>query len=134
MPSEEEAHRPHPKGFDDSHVDKLDTFVQDLARSLTCSFPAKAYPYSAVHVLLLRWVDDDLGVKSELAKLRKTFESQFNFEVEEWYIPSSNPYGFLEEKIFHFKKDHLNESELLIIYYGGHGGKDPRRGRSIWYA
>ena len=134
MHSGEDTHRTHPRGFDKRHAEKLKTFVDHLNGSLTRSFPAKECPYPGVHVILVRWVEDDLGVQSELAKLRRTFESQFNFQVEEWYIPSPDPYEFLEDKIFHLKKAHQNESELLIVYYGGHAGKDLRRGRSIWYA
>ena len=127
-------HRTHPRGFDNHHAKSLKTFVHDLAGSLTYSFPAKDCSYPAVYVVLLRWVEDNLGVQSEINKLRRVFENQFHFNVEEWYIPTSNPYEFLEDKIFHFKKDHQNESELLIFYYGGHAGEDLRRGRSIWYA
>ena len=82
----------------------------------------------------MRWVDDNLGVQSEITKLRRVFESKFNFEVQEWYIPTSKSYEFLEHEIFHFKEAHQLDSELLIFYYGGHAGKDLRRGRSIWYA
>ena len=127
-------HRSHPRGFDKHHVAKLKTFVDDLAGSLTYSFPAKDCSYPAVYVVLLRWFEDDLGLQSEITKLRRLFESQFNYEVEEWDIPTSDPYGFLEDKMFHFKKAHQSKSELLIFYYGGHAGKDLKRGRSIWYA
>lgn len=127
-------HRTHPRGFDNHHARNLKTFVHDLAGSLTYSFPAKDDPYHAVYVVLLRWFEDNLGVQSEITKLRRVLESQFNFEVEEWYIPTLNPYEFLEDKIFHLKKAHQNKAELLIFYYGGHAGKDLKRGRSIWYA
>lgn len=127
-------HRTHPRGLDNHHVAKLETFVHDLAGSLTYSFPAKDCSYPAVYVVLVRWVEDDLGVQSEITKLRCIFECQFNFEVEEWYIPTSEPYEFLEHKMFHFKKAHQSKNEILVFYYGGHAGKDLKRGRSIWYA
>ena len=127
-------HRTHPRCFDNHHVAKLETFVDDLNKSLTRSFPAEDCSYPAVHVVLVRWVEDDLGVQSEITKLRCIFENQFNFQVEEWYIPTPDPYEFLEDKMFHFKKAHQSKKELLIFYYGGHAGKDLKRGRSIWYA
>lgn len=58
----------------------LETFANDLNRALKNSSPRK-HPYSAVHVLLLRWVDDDLNVQSELASLGAVFRHQFNFVV-----------------------------------------------------
>lgn len=134
MPREDGLHRTHPRGFDNHHVAKLKTFFDDLNESLAYSFPTEECPYPAVYVVLVRWVEDDLGVQSEINKLRRILESQFNFEVEEWYIPTSDPYEFLEDKMFHFKKAHQSKSELLIFYYGGHAGKDLKRGRSIWYA
>lgn len=127
-------HRTHPIGFDNHHVPKLKTFIDDLAGSLTCSFPAKDCSYPAVYVVLVRWIEDDLGVQSEITKLRCIFENQFNFHVDEWYIPTLEPYEFLEGKIYHFKKAHQSKKELLMFYYGGHAGKDLKRGRSIWYA
>ena len=127
-------HGTHPDGFDNHHIEKLKTFVDDLDRSLTHSFPAESCPYPAVYVVLIRWVEDDLGVHSEITRLRRIFEGQYNFDVEEWYIPASNPYGFLEAKMFHFKTAHVDENDLLIVYYGGHAVQDLRRGRSIWYA
>ena len=108
-------------------------FIDDLNQALKESFPLNAHPYTAVYVLMLRWTEDDLNVQSEIDQLREVFEQQFRFETEEWQIPSSNSTRSLQYKLFELQHAHQNESELLIVYYGGHGEAD-RRGRSIWRA
>ena len=115
-------------------MDSLKVFTDDLKQALKGSFPRSAHPYTAVYVLLLRWADDDLRVQSEIDQLRIVFDRRFHFETEEWQIPSSNPTRSLQNKLFHLQDAHQSESELLIVYYAGHGEADPRRGRSIWRA
>ena len=115
-------------------MEKLETFAEDLNQALKTSFPSDPNHYTAVHVLLLRWADDDLGVQSEISALYSVFETQFHFDVEEWQIPSLNPTRALQEKLYGFQYAHQSETELLIVYYGGHGKSDSRRGRSIWHA
>lgn len=125
----------HPTRYDHEHVEKLEDFANDLNQALKNSFPAprNSYPYTAVYVLLLRWTDDDLMVQSEVSSLRNVLERQFSFNVEEWRIPGRGAYRALQEKVYGFQNAHQSESELLIVYYGGHGEAD-RRGRSIWRA
>lgn len=125
----------HPTRYDHEHVEKLEDFANDLNQALKKSFPSPRdiYPYTAVYVLLLRWSDDDLMVQSEIEGLRSVFERQFRFDVQEWQIPGKGAQRALQEKIYGFQYAHQIESELLIVYYGGHGEAD-RRGRSIWRA
>ena len=115
-------------------MEELDTFVEDLDQALRTSFPPRLNPYTSVHVLLLRWIEDDLGVQIEISALRDVFESQFHFDVEEWQIPSVNSLRVLQKKLYDFQDAHQNQTELLIVYYGGHAKADVRRGRSIWQA
>lgn len=84
-------------------------------------------------VLLLRWTDDDLSIQVELDRLRDVFELQFRFATEQWNIPSLNPTRALQAKLYDFQEAHQSESELLIVYYGGHG-EASRRGKSVWAA
>ena len=130
--SQSPLHRARP---DQDHVENLEFFANDLDRALQSSFPASkdSYPYTAVHVLLLRWSDDDLSVQSEINGLKIVFERYFGFEVQEWQIPSKGGHRALQAKIYGFQIAHQIESELLIVYYGGHGEAD-RRGRSVWRA
>lgn len=115
-------------------MESLETFAQDLNQALKTSFPSGPNPYTAVHVLLFRWTEDDLGVQSEISALHRVFATRFHFNVEEWQIPSFNPTRALQKKLYGFQDAHQNETELLIIYYGGHAKADTRRGRSIWQA
>lgn len=115
-------------------MEKLEIFAEDLNQALKTSFPSGPDPYTAVHVLLLRWTEDDLGVQVEISALCRVFEIRFHFDVEEWQIPSLNPTRALQKKLYGFQDAHQSETELLIVYYGGHAKADPRRGRSIWQA
>ena len=115
-------------------MEKLETFAQDLNQALQTSFPSKLNPYTSVHVLLLRWAEDDLGVQTEISALREVFETRFHFDVEEWQIPSVNSMRILQKKLYGFQEAHQDQKELLIVYYGGHAKADHRRGRSIWQA
>lgn len=115
-------------------MEKLETFAEDFNQALKTSFPSGPNLYTAVHVLLLRWIEDDLGVQIEMSALRRVFEALFHFDVEEWQIPSLNPTRALQKKLYGFQNAHQSETELLIVYYAGHAKADSRRGRSIWQA
>ncbi|KAI4253500.1 MAG: hypothetical protein L6R42_007556 [Xanthoria sp. 1 TBL-2021] len=123
----------HPDRFDHDHISKLEVFSQDLQRAISNSFPRPNTSYISVHVLLLRWAEDDLNVQDELTSLKEVFENQYHFATEQWDIPSQNPTRALQNKLYDFQNCHQSEDELLIVYYGGHGDPD-RRGRSIWAA
>ena len=120
--------------LDDDHVADIRVFARDLNQSLEGAFPPQSCPYTSVYVLLLQWEADDIGVTEEISQLRQVFRNQFNFDVENWYIPSSNSFHSLQDKIYQFQKAHQSKRELLIVYYGGHAEADTRRGRSIWHA
>lgn len=126
----------HPDRFDHKHIDKVEIFSQDLQKAIANSFPRPRTSYTSVHVLLLRWAEDDLNVQEELTTLKRVFEDQFNFAAEQWDIPgldSIQATRALQKKLYDFQDTHQGEDELLIVYYGGHGDPD-RRGRSIWAA
>ncbi|KAL8732293.1 MAG: hypothetical protein Q9166_002865 [cf. Caloplaca sp. 2 TL-2023] len=124
----------HPDRYDHDHIISLEIFSKDLQKAISNSFPRPKTLYTAVHVLLLRWAEDDLNVQEELATLKRVFESQFRFATEQWDIPSQNSTRALQTKLYNFQDTHQSEDELLIVYYGGHGDADRRRGRSIWAA
>ncbi|KAL8958678.1 MAG: hypothetical protein Q9193_004313 [Seirophora villosa] len=131
---EDSASSLHPDKYDHEHISRLGVFTEDLQKAISSSFPRKATPYTSVHVLLLRWAEDDLNVLDELTTLKRVFENQFRFATEQWDIPSQNSTRALQTKLYNFQDAHQNENELLIVYYGGHGDADRRRGRSIWAA
>lgn len=84
-------------------------------------------------MLLLRWTDDDLNIQVELDRLRDVFDCQFKFATEQFNIPSINSTRTLQSKLYEFQEAHQSQSELLIVYYGGHG-EASRRGKSVWAA
>ncbi|KAI4134407.1 MAG: hypothetical protein LQ341_006025, partial [Variospora aurantia] len=131
---EDSASSLHPDKYDNEHISKLEVFTSDLREAIYTSFPRRTTPYTSVHVLLLRWAEDDLNVLEELTILKWVFENQFRFATEQWDIPSQNSTRALQSKLYDFQDAHQDENELLIVYYGGHGDADRRRGRSIWTA
>ncbi|PMD37052.1 hypothetical protein L207DRAFT_586728 [Hyaloscypha variabilis F] len=95
---------------------------------------AKDYPYSSVHVLLLQWEEDDLGVDRVVEELKTVFKDMFGFEsAEAFRIPSKRPYVALETRLQDFKQQYSSEQNLLIIHYAGHGYLD-QQNRMHWAA
>jgi hypothetical protein len=62
--------------------------------------------YKQVHVLLLKSVDDDLGVADELRQLKDVFYNKYCFNVETFDIPSEYPYDELEWCLADFKSNY----------------------------
>ncbi|KAL8872013.1 MAG: hypothetical protein Q9174_002283 [Haloplaca sp. 1 TL-2023] len=87
--------------------------------------------YNNVYVLLLKWAGDNLGVIDEVRMLETTFRNRYNFATEIWSIPSEDPEDELVSKLVQFRKT-IRAGSLVILYYAGHGGGDPRE--CIWSA
>ena len=79
-------------------------------------------PGRTIRVLLLSWEDDDNDFELYIANLEKVFMCIYNFPTHWFKIPSRNPKDFVEEKVKWFKAQCSVQRELLIVYYGGHGG------------
>lgn len=79
-------------------------------------------PRRTIRVLLLSWEDDDNDFEHYIAKLEKVFMCIYNFPTHWFKIPSRSPKEFVEEKVEWFKAQCSAQRELLIVYYGGHGG------------
>ena len=84
-------------------------------------------------MVLLNWLEDDLGTINELIELEDLFKDYFDYSTEVWRIPSEDPYFELCQKLNTVVGQYRREDDLLIVYYGGHGGKDPSH-QSIWQA
>jgi hypothetical protein len=94
----------------------------------------KGYPYRAVHVLLLEWEEDDLGVSRAVNDLRIVFEDTFGFEPVEYFkIPLRRSHNALEARLQEFKQQNSSKQNLLIVYYSGHGFLDLQN-RMHWAA
>ena len=107
---------------------KVEDFVDRLRASVENFFPNSKYRYKEVHVLLLNWEDDDLGVFREVVELEDVFRKDYGCRtVERWEIPSLKPYSNLEDKLYLFRKNYSSSDNLLIVYYAGHGYLDYSR-------
>ncbi|KAF4629756.1 hypothetical protein G7Y89_g8388 [Cudoniella acicularis] len=103
--------------------------------------------YVCVKVLILYWEEGDEGFKREGRDLGRILEDKetFNFEVEEFAIPTSKSYlqlhNFITTSLLSVSDyaDNKRGASLLIIHYGGHGDRndDKHNGeekRSVWAA
>lgn len=96
------------------------------------AFPNSAYSrYSEVHVLLIRWEEDELEVEHEMEDLLKVFKDMYGFSTERFLIPTQNSHRKLNHKALSFVEEHEKEDMLLIVYYGGHGVINKSR-QSTW--
>jgi len=82
-------------------------------------------------VILLSWVTDDLGVASEVQRLRHVFEDMYQFQVEVYQIPDEKPDRALKGRILEFLSND-QDSSLLIFYYAGHA-KRGQNGEPLWF-
>ena len=91
--------------------------------------------YKHVNVLLLSWAENDLtDVDQEIKDLAKVFEMFYKFQTVQYKIPSNErPQNDLDRQLLEFRIAHDNPSELMIVYYGGHGGINSEQ-ESIWAA
>lgn len=119
------------KGFiqlnthDVSHVEqhvKMDTFAQLLQQGVDALWSTRdSNRYKEVHVLLLRWEDDNLGVDSEIKRLGNVFSDLYRFDVCLWNIPKESPARLTIARVSELVEACGNDS-LIIMYYAGHGG------------
>jgi hypothetical protein len=127
----------YPNGNATKHLKTLSEFVKTVAEGLSrITFPRTQQQYSSVHVLLISWVDDDLGTLADLMRLKHIFDHQYRFSTTYFRIPSNDTPDFdLEEVISSTKSLHgRNDDGLLIVCYGGHGEIDKSNQHSIWKA
>jgi hypothetical protein len=126
----------YPYGNVTPHLETISEFVTAVAEGLSrVAFPRSQQQYSKVHVLLISWVEDDLGTAEDLLHLKQIFEDTYNFSTNHFKVPSEDPEFFLDEIIASTKAAHgRNDDGLLIIYYGGHGEIDKSTQHSIWKA
>ena len=107
-----------------------------ISEELSRYRPRRSQRYSVVHVLLLRWQDDDIGVAGEIDSLANLFRL-FNFVVWPYQIPSENSQAQLQLQIAQFIQRCGSDGEnLIILYYSGHGGRnaDGKSSECVWSA
>lgn len=111
-----------------SRNDKVEAFRNNANRILQGSFPIQRRPRNATaSVLMLKWKDDDLGVNSELVRLRDVFHYLYHFQTEIWEIPREKAAQKLSNKIYDWKHEYCEDEAipgeplpLLILFYAGH--------------
>ena len=124
--------RTHDVSLVDYHVKDIEIFGKTLDRAAAAAFPRDGrMRYRDVYVLLLSWQADDLGVIKEILELRDVFSKIYHYKAEHWQIPSKSAFNALRKKLNDFLNDYDCETNLLIIYYGGHGFMDKER-RCMW--
>jgi hypothetical protein len=110
------------------HYHGFHEFRDAANQALHAAFPVHRQPRNATaSVLMLKWADDDLGVTSELTRLKGIFDQYYHFETEIWEIPSQKSARQLSDKV-HEWRDRCCEEQvsqrgqlpLMILYYGGH--------------
>jgi hypothetical protein len=89
--------------------------------------------YREVHVLILSWEDDDLGVIKQILQLAIVFTLEYELEVDKFMIPSNNPEFVVMEQLKQFVDKYSQPGNLLIVYYGGHGGVKTDETRATGY-
>jgi hypothetical protein len=127
------APRTHDISLSDHHS-SIQRLGQDLNDAVQAVWPNRHnIRYSQVHVLLLSWVDDDLGVAREIRGLRHVFRDMYNFQVQEYQIPSLKPDRALKRRVSNFLDIDGNDT-LLILYYGGHARRAQQSNEaSLWF-
>lgn len=86
--------------------------------------------YAAVAVLMISWKDDDTNSAAEIEQLKTIFQDSFNYTVYSYQIPSAKPQQSLNEQIATFLNYFGGSDNLLVIYYGGHGGPRTKKSKS----
>jgi len=88
--------------------------------------------YGHVHVLLMRWEHDDLGVAPEVDALATVFHRDFGFDVSQLTIPIDDPIRRLNHAVLDWVDAYDCDGSLLILYYAGHGQISDSGRTLIW--
>jgi len=86
----------------------------------------------------VRWEIDEFkvagennGIQGEIDALEEVLTADYGFNADTFLIPPKDSLRALQREIFQFQEEHSKRSELLLVYYGGHGMLD-KYDRSIW--
>jgi hypothetical protein len=112
-------------------IDSLKTDLQsNVSRIFSNSYRGR---YTAVHVLLLYWQDDeDTSVRSAVRELADVFEKHYFYTFQIQTIPSSSDgckssWRWLLRKTTDFVEERDQRDVLKIVYYNGYSYLDGNR-------
>ncbi|MCJ1262793.1 hypothetical protein MMC22_002663 [Lobaria immixta] len=110
------------------HIKDVKALGELVTAAAAAAFPNRGRSrYKEAHVLLLSWEDDDLGVIDEIIDLQTVFEETYRFQTERWKIPARESHFSLTIRLMKFLTDFKADDNLLVVYYGGHGGMNEDR-------
>ena len=110
----------HDSSFADEHIPSIKKFAEDLQLAIAAAWPTRRDShYERVHVLLLSWEDDNLGVDKEIKRLGHVFSHLYQFDVERFQIPRKTPGKATASRVSTFLEND-GVGSLLIVYYAGH--------------
>jgi hypothetical protein len=122
----------HDISHTECHISGMQQLGADLDAAVKAVWPKRHdIRYSQVHVLLVSWEDDDLGVATEIKGLRHVFRDRYHFQVQGYRIPSAKPDRALYRRVLEFL-DLDGEGTLLIFYYAGHAVRRPPNESLLW--
>jgi hypothetical protein len=125
----------HDVSLVEEHIPSIEKFADDLQTAINAAWPTRRRSrYDEVHVLLLSWEDDNLGVEEEIRRLGHVFLHLYQFNVQEFQIPRKTPGKATVKRISEFLEND-GTSSLFIVYYAGHSrvGSQPNEA-PIWQA
>lgn len=109
-------------------TDCLQTAVGDMGKS-----PGQSRYQTGVHILPLRWKDDDLGVATEVDTLGVIFYKSYHNSVKTREIPIANLARELRVCLGEFPKKYEKRDAHLIFYHAGHAEQNIWRSElPIW--
>ena len=92
--------------------------------------PIRHQRYAAVNVLLISWTDDDTNSAAEIRELKRVFRECFGYTVCSYLIPSINSQASLNYELATFVHAFGGADNLVLVYYGGHGGPRVEKDKS----
>jgi hypothetical protein len=116
-----------------SHI-AVAELLEQLGEAIQAGWPKKIELYSKVAILMLSWKDGDITNSSdEFRRLKSVFQDEYQYEVDDWQIPSRMATPKLGSKASTFVEENFGKENLLIVYYAGHARRGvPAGSAPVW--
>jgi len=104
------------------NIDQQSLYAKKMTpKNLSIEDSSNVGRYKDIHVIMICWENDSLGVQKELAHLKEVFEYSYQYRVEMVRLPSQRSEAAIEALLEQYIKLYDGQDNLLIFYYGGHG-------------